>query len=114
MALTITLPQDLEKQLREMAADRGESVESLVASAVRQFERLKLLRKIDREFHSSIELLSEKPAQRSDAAGLREALQNYKLDSIVELSQVVVPNGHDSETGPISSPYDPTVKTSRR
>jgi predicted transcriptional regulator len=36
MALTITLPQDLEKQLREMAADR-ESVESLVASAVRQY-----------------------------------------------------------------------------
>ena len=59
-------------------------------------------------------LLSEKPAQRLDAAGLREALQNYKLDNIVELSQVVVTNGHDPETGPISSPYDPTVKTSRR
>ena len=37
MTLTITLSEDLEKQLRSIAVDRGESVESLVVSAVRQY-----------------------------------------------------------------------------
>jgi len=57
-------------------------------------------------------LLSEKPDQRPDAARLREALQNYKLGNVSELSRVVVPPGHDPETGPRSSPYDSTVKAS--
>ena len=37
MTLTITLSEDLEKQLHGIAVDRGESVESLVVSAVRQY-----------------------------------------------------------------------------
>jgi len=56
MGLTITLSEDLEKQLRGIAADRGESVESLVASALRRFERLKLLQRINQKFHESIRL----------------------------------------------------------
>lgn len=56
MALTITLPEDLEKRLREMAAARGQPVEPLVVSALRQFERLRLLQRIDQKFHESIRL----------------------------------------------------------
>jgi hypothetical protein len=37
MDLTITLSEDLEKQLRDIAVDKGDSVESLVVSAVRQY-----------------------------------------------------------------------------
>ena len=37
MDLTITLSEDLEKQLRDIAVDRGDSVESLVVSAVRRY-----------------------------------------------------------------------------
>jgi hypothetical protein len=37
MDLTITLSEDLEKQLRDIAVDRGDSVESLVVSAVRWY-----------------------------------------------------------------------------
>ena len=37
MSLTITLSEDLEKQLRSIAVGQGESVESLVVSAVRRY-----------------------------------------------------------------------------
>jgi serine/threonine protein kinase len=73
MALTITLSEDLEEQLRDIAVDRGESVESLVASVVRQFERLNLLQKISWEFHASIELDELLPTVFKEVIGAMEA-----------------------------------------
>jgi len=73
MALRITLSEDLEEQLRGIAADRGESVESLVVSAVRQFERLNLLQKISWEFHASIELDELLPTVFKEVIGAMKA-----------------------------------------
>jgi hypothetical protein len=75
MGLTITLAEDLEKQLRGIAVDRGESVESLVVSAVRRYisqtsaeEEATESVAESRHFHRQIK---EQMRQRNPALGKR-------------------------------------------
>ena len=85
MTLTITLSEDLEKQLHGIAVDRGESVESLVVSAVRQYiihtatgEALKSLAE-SRQLHRQVK---EQMRQRNPA--LRKQLSHSQVAELMD------------------------------
>jgi len=74
MGLTITLTEDLEKQLRGIAVDRGESVESLVVSAVRRYISQTSAEETPESVAESRHLhrqIKEKMRQRNPALGKR-------------------------------------------
>ena len=85
MSLTITLSEDLEKQLRDIAADRGDSVESLVVSAVRWYiiqtsdeETLESLAE-SRQLHQQVK---EQMCQRNPA--LRKRLSHSQVAELMD------------------------------